>query len=158
MIVVFLGDFDTPTPEVVACKTSGSRCSGYLQVVQAPLIKFIYLEHLIKKIDMCNVVSSPVFYRDTITRQAASQGWRPPSGHKRFSYTPSDAIPVFQGLGILFLLLLLTTDNIKRLHNAGSWSVWLFIDYRIWRWKIKMENKNVNHYMHWWNKFEKHYM
>ena len=47
MVAVFLGDFDTPTPEVVASKTSGPGGSGTVTPPTGssdpPLIKFVYL-------------------------------------------------------------------------------------------------------------------
>ena len=75
----FLDNFDTPTPEVVTCKTSwlvgawgGWAPSHFPQAVQVSLIKFIYLLHLIKWLICVRLYPHQYFYRDTIPRQAAS--------------------------------------------------------------------------------------
>ena len=47
------------------------------------------------------------FYGDTITRQAASQGWKPPSGHETISYTPPDANPVFHDHGDIIIIIII---------------------------------------------------
>ena len=47
------------------------------------------------------------FYCDTITRQAASQGWRPPSGHEAISYTPPDANPLFHDHGEIIIIIII---------------------------------------------------
>ena len=47
MVVVFLGDLDIPTPEVVASKTAGPGGLGTVTAptgcLDPPLIKFVYL-------------------------------------------------------------------------------------------------------------------
>ena len=65
MLVVFLGYFNTPTPEGVTRETSELGASGTVILPSGssgpPLINFIYLQHIIKKVDKCKFVSSPVF-------------------------------------------------------------------------------------------------
>ena len=77
VLVAFLGNFDTPAPKAVVCKTSGwgvRAPSHFTQAVRVPPINSIYLQHLIEEVDLCKVASAAVFLCGTITIQAASQG------------------------------------------------------------------------------------
>ena len=110
MVVVFLGDFDTPTPEVVACKTSWAGSSGTVTLPSSssnpPWLNSFICNISWKRLICVRLYHHHYFYRDTITRQAASQGWRHLYGHETISYTPSDATPVFQDLGVIIISII----------------------------------------------------
>ena len=129
MVVVFLGDFDTPTPEVVTCKTSGPGDSGTVTLPTGssgtPWFDLFICHISLQSLICVKSYHHQYFYCDTITRQAASQDWRPPSVHEAISCIRPDANPVFRDHGVIIIIIIIDSNWIhlplRNRHYEITW-------------------------------------